>query len=130
MGLPLLERDVTRQVKDFLAWRGWRAVRMQRTVIPGAFQAGEPGMADYLFIRYLGGEPGAARVLWVEFKRKSGKLMPQQKQWAIEERARGAQVWTVSDLEQFQADYRRVFGGAMEYRDDPKQKTSTAGGPP
>jgi len=35
--LKLKERDVVKQVKDFLAWRGWRAVRMQRMILPGSF---------------------------------------------------------------------------------------------
>ena len=46
------EREVTHAVKHYLELRGWRAIRFQRTVVMGAFQAGEPGQADYLFVKY------------------------------------------------------------------------------
>jgi hypothetical protein len=79
----LLEREVTGQIRDFLKLRGWRPIRMQRTVVPGQFQTGEPGMADFLFLRYLPGscaKPagdflteriapcGLTLALWVEMK--------------------------------------------------------------
>jgi hypothetical protein len=108
----LLEADVTRQVKDFMQHRGWRALRMQRTVVPGAFQTGEPGIPDFLFLRYLQTEfGGLCCACWIELKRATrGKLSQQQKQWRDRERARGAVVLTASDIKEFHAEYYRLFG--------------------
>jgi len=109
--LKLLERHVSRQVRDFLEYRGWRAIRMQRTVIPGSFQTGEKGMADYLFVRYLPEvKPGCSLTLWVETKRPGGPLRKHQPEWHAEERLRGAQVWVVDDFDLFARNYERVWG--------------------
>ncbi len=104
--VKLLERDVTKQVKDFLESRGWRGVRMQRTIVRGQFQTGEPGMADFLFVHYLSGKH-----LWIEFKRPGdGRVSPVQKDWQHAERSRGAHVWVVDNLDEFEGDYEEVFG--------------------
>jgi|SRR5262245_7583625 len=120
MPLPLAERDVTRQVRDFLGYRGWRAVRMQRTVVPGAFQAGEAGMADFLFLYYLDQkipvgdwEPsneGFALAVWVEFKRRGAKAAEHQKAWIERERIRGGTVVVVDDYDKFVDWYVEHFG--------------------
>jgi hypothetical protein len=107
---PLKEREVVQQVKDFLQWRGWRAVRMQRTVIAGAFQAGEPGMPDYLFLHYLGGHEGSAIALWIEFKRPGGPLRAGQQEWHARELVRGGVVWVVEQLDDFMTLYNSHFG--------------------
>lgn len=104
----LLEREVTRQVRDFLKGHGWRPIRMQRTVMPGQFQTGEPGIADYLFLRYL--KPGLGAILWVELKRPGGKIRPQQREWALKECSRGARVWFVEDVAELESVYAREFG--------------------
>jgi hypothetical protein len=111
-GFPIkpLERDITRQVCDYLGYRGWRPIRMQRTVLPGSFQTGEPGQADYLFLRYETSQPGAALALWIEFKTPSGRLRKGQPEWHARERLRGGIVWTVSSLQTFEADYNTHFG--------------------
>jgi len=120
------EADVTAQVRSYLEAMGWRAIRMQRTVMKGQFQTGEPGMADCLFLRYpkRGGTGGICAHLWIEFK-APGKLAncicatkkPRQRctacdqfAWQTEERRRGAVVWQVDDYEQFCARYRLEFG--------------------
>lgn len=128
--MKLKESDVTQQVKDFLEYRGWRAIRLNRGLMQGAFggvvQFGEPGMADFLFIRYMQGnlEAGPALTLWVEFKAPGRRAQcrcqskrPRQRctacdqaKWREQERRRGALVWLVDDLDQFGAEYRRVFG--------------------
>lgn len=96
------ERDVARAVKDFMAAKGFRCVRMQRTVIPGSFQAGEPGIPDLLFLRYRDGA-----IVWCETKRPGGKRSDDQVKWHRNEVARypGAQVWTVSSLEDLVQDF-------------------------
>jgi hypothetical protein len=102
----LKERDVTRQVCDYLGFRGWRALRMQRTVLPGSFQTGEPGQADYLFLRYmLGGKPGSTLSLWIEFKAPGGRLRKGQAEWHVRERLRGGLVWVVGSFEAFEEAY-------------------------
>jgi hypothetical protein len=108
--LKLLEQDVARQVRDYLAFRGWRPLRMQRTVLPGSFQTGEPGQADYLFLRYLtDAKPGSTLALWVEFKSPAGRLRKGQPEWHTRERLRGGLVWVVDSFEDFEESYRREF---------------------
>lgn len=108
--LKLLERHVVGQVRDFLELHGWRPIRMQQTVVAGAFRAGEPGQADYLFLHYLGGRPGAAAALWVEFKCPDGRLGRNQPEWHEREWARGGLVWTVDDFDRFRVEYEAHFG--------------------
>src|SRR5262249_15414943 len=119
----LNEAQVTSQVKGFLESHGWRAVRNQRTVVAGAFQSGEPGMPDFLFLRYL--ENGVCLALWIELKAKSDRracrcsqivgtrrrcTVCDQKAWRERERARGAKVWRVDDIEVFIRDYDEFYG--------------------
>jgi len=109
---PLKEREVVRQVKDFLQWRGWRPIRMQRTIIPGAFQTAESGCPDYLFLRYETGNydrTGAALALWIEFKRPGGPMRAGQAEWHERERIRGAAVWVVEELDDFMTLYNQHF---------------------
>jgi hypothetical protein len=83
---------------------------MQRTVLPGSFQTGEPGQADYLFLRYLTGEkPGSTLALWIEFKAPNGRLRKGQPEWHARERLRGGLVWVVDSFEDFEESYRREF---------------------
>lgn len=107
----LLERQVTAQVKDYLLHRGWRPIRFQRTVVPGSFQAGEPGMPDFLFVRYLDCKVFCGTLsVWVEFKKPNGKLRDGQPQWHERERRRGGVVWVIDNFDSFLKDYERVFG--------------------
>ena len=107
----LLERQVTAQVRDYLKARGWRAIRNQVTVLPGAFQTGTRGMPDFTFLRYLDCKvPAAALCLWIEVKRPSGKLSEAQVEWHSKERLLGGTVWTVDDFDWFVGEYERAFG--------------------
>jgi hypothetical protein len=128
---PLLESDITKQVKDFMLARGWRAIRNQRTVVPGQFSSCEPGTPDFTFLRYVGTRdyPSLALVLWVELKRKDarGKTVTakcrcatktakqrctfhDQLNWRERER-RGGVVWTsVDDIEWFIEQYQIHYG--------------------
>jgi hypothetical protein len=114
----LREREVTKQIVDFLRWRGWRPVRMMRTVVPGQFQAGEPGMPDFFFVKYLdaaredtGKKTGRCYCMWIEMKRSSrGKLSEAQRKWRERERGRGALVTLADDIDFFSAWYQEKFG--------------------
>ncbi len=101
------EARVTREVKAFLRRRGWRAIRMQRMALPGQFSSGEPGIPDYLFLRY--GERGVAVALWIEFKAPGHRLGPKQIEWRARERDRGAEVAVVDDPAFFMGWYERQF---------------------
>ncbi len=123
--MKLLEKDVAKQIKDFLAAKGWRCVRTQFAHTPGMFSTGEPGMADYLFLRYMPAEAAPARCLamWVEVKgpndqrtcrcrageKKICKVC-RQKAWHDRERQRGALVWELSALNRLLVEYEREFG--------------------
>jgi len=123
--MGLLEKDVVKQVKDFLELRGWRAVRTQFAATPGMFSTGEPGMADYLFLRYMPAEAAPARCLaaWVEVKSPNDKRRCEcragdkkvckqcrQTRWQERERQRGAFVLVTSNIDRFADEYEKVFG--------------------
>jgi hypothetical protein len=78
---------------------------------------GEPGMPDYLYIRYAwigcnksgqfeGWHREDAQVLWIEFKKPGEKPRPDQLAWHEAERARGALVLVVNDIDAFRVWYR------------------------
>lgn len=114
--LRLKEREVTRQVRDYLQWHKWRALRNQSAVSTnqagGVFRSGEKGMPDYLFLYYFQHQPyaGTCVHLWVEVKREGQPLDPAQIKWQVEEIARGGIVWTVDSYERFVKRYQLVFG--------------------
>ncbi len=128
--LPLLsESDITKQVRDFLTAKGWRPLRMQRTVMAGQFSTCEPGTADFLFVYYLRSKNlpiGTSLNLWVELKKPKSRMrckclenrgtkkrctMCDQKNWRERERAMGAVVWhSVDDLSWFMDTYEVTFG--------------------
>jgi len=103
----LLEREVTGQIREFMKLKGWRPVRMQRTVMPGQFQTGEPGIPDFVFLWYI--KRGIAACLWVELKRPGGKLREKQVEWIGREQKRGAEVWVVEDFDTFHQRYYGEF---------------------
>lgn len=113
-GFQLAEREVSRQVSDFLEWNGWRRIRNQSGVATNAggstFRFGEKGIPDLLFLRYVPERPGAALVLWVETKRAKGKLSPDQVKWQDEERLRGALIVNVYDFQTFSEWYQSTLG--------------------
>lgn len=121
--MKVYESDISALVRDFLQFRGWRAIRMQRTVIPGSFQTAEPGMPDFLFVRYL--KDGAGLLLWIELKRPGDRrtcrcvanlgsrrrcTVCDQKNWREREHKLGARVWRVDNAESFAAEYDRHYG--------------------
>ncbi len=113
------EREVTKAVKHYLELRGWRPMRCQRTVVGGAFQSGEPGQPDFMFLKYDTEplhSPGNAKVIFIEFKSPSGHLGPKQEEWIARERQRGAVVLVVDNAEEFVKYYERAFGVAGQMR--------------
>jgi len=116
----LKERDVAKQVSDFLEFRGWRRLRNQvglATNMGGhTIRFGEKGMADLLFLLYLPQQSPTgeciphAMVMWLETKRKGGKLSLDQTVWQAAERARGALVLNVDHFEIFAAWYDVQLG--------------------
>ena len=129
MPMKLTERDVTRQVRDFLEAHGWRAVRMQVAriaTVSGGFEVGELGMPDYLFLRYEADIPDLAleshvdfqpdslpavcQALWVEVKALGKRLSPAQVAWHQAERWRGATIVVADDLDEFQRWYKSEIG--------------------
>ena len=110
--LKLRESDVVRQVLDFLMFRHWRPIRNQRTIVPKKFQTGEPGMADFLFVKYAGepDAPGLSLTLWIEFKSQDGRVSSEQSAWLARERERGGLAWIVDDFDEFGRKYAEAFG--------------------
>lgn len=108
----LLERDTSKQVRDFMIAKGWRVFRVQRVLIPGAFATGEKGMPDFTFVRYLkqGKYPALTCTLYVEMKREKGGVVgPHQVKWKKLEEERGGIVWTVDSFTLFVNRYDREF---------------------
>lgn len=107
----LLERDITRQVCDFLKYRGWRLLRHNVTKLPIKGQwvsFGEEGIPDYSAIYYLRNH--AALVIWLEFKRqKGGRLGDAQHAWAEKEGRLGATVLKINNFREFEQFYRDQF---------------------
>lgn len=104
--LQLRERDVSRQIRDFLSFRGWRVLRNNvggtRDQTGNYVPFGEPGMADLLALYYFPkDQPGAAASLWVEVKQAGARLRPNQVTWHAAELARGAIVVVADDFEKF-----------------------------
>lgn len=122
----LTEAQIVRQVRDFLEYRGWRALRMQSALVGrpqgGAFRVGEKGMADYLFLLYRNWDVGgqdplswcSALVVWIEFKRPGKTPTPDQTQWMVEETARGAHVLTVSNFGDFADWYQNMIARRLD----------------
>lgn len=110
----LLEREIQKQIKDFLRWRGWRIVRHQVTVAStgaSTFSVGEKGMCDLQAIYYFTDQlPGLTLTLWVETKRLRKKLQPHQEEWKQHEEARGAIVWKADHIGEFMEKYEQMFG--------------------
>lgn len=103
----LCERDITQTVREYLELRGWRPVRINA----GPF--GKSGMPDYLFLHYSRGEH-----LWIEFKSAHGRLGAHQRRWIDEERARGANVEVVNDIDAFFKWYEQIYGVEGQMRLD------------
>lgn len=109
----ILEKQVTKQGRDFFEYRGWRAIRMQSGMMASAggsvVTIGEKGIPDFLFLHYLDKPAGACLYVWVEFKAPGKNLRTDQIKWHRAERLRGGMVWVIDNLEQLETIYYKVF---------------------
>ncbi len=91
------EKHIQETCSAFLALDGWRRVRTDLAHLRG-MGVQERGMADDLYIRYIAGSDVhhtaesrmSCYVLWIEWKRRTGKVAANQHAWHAAERARGA----------------------------------------
>lgn len=95
------ERSIQEACSSLLALDGWRRIKTDLGHLRG-MGVQERGMADDFFVRYLGpireevytgdwdGTRVATNILWVEWKRKTGKAMQHQLDWHQAERFLGA----------------------------------------
>lgn len=133
MAKPLSEAHIERQITDFLGLDGWRALKTDPCSDKSRGKGfGAIGMADVLYIRYRDPavnirsfpsvlpltvpEISSSQVMWVEHKRRGGRVSMEQKTWHRAERARGALVVVATEdfapsLEGFQNWYR--FNGLV-----------------
>lgn len=114
------ERQIQDACNQLMELDGWRVIHTDPRYLRG-LGVQEKGIADELYVRYL---PPAklqrvprpdevkaqAEVLWVEFKRRTGKAMAHQRAWHDAERARGALTWIAgidftASVEGFKAHY-------------------------
>lgn len=79
----------------------------------GTVTFGEPGMPDWLFIRYKRHQPAAAQAFWIEFKSPTDRrgcicrtkaprkrcTVCDQQTWRINEEVRGGLVLRIESLE-------------------------------
>lgn len=96
------EAHVQQTVTDLLVADGWRAIRTDPVSDRGRGKGfGELGMPDYLYIRYWDLSGPESDVLWIEFKALGKKPKPRQAAWHVAERARGATVLVIDDIDFF-----------------------------
>lgn len=125
--IVLSEKDVDKQISDFMAHRGWRRIRNNVGMMQGAgghpVVFGERGMCDLTFLRYFAEPYSGALVLWVETKKPGASLscrcrpgdknpcrMCNQANWRQRERERGGVCWVVDNFSEFEALYTQRYG--------------------
>lgn len=83
----MLERDVLRQVKDYLKIKGWRVIRLQQGPLC------ERGLPDLMILK-------DGKWICLEVKSSKGKLSPYQEQFRRDiQDHKGTYLW-VSSLDQ------------------------------
>lgn len=120
------ERQIQDACSQLMELDDWRVIHTDPRYLRG-LGVQEKGIADECYVRYLANDrlelqtelgpvliavlkPPAAEVLWVEFKRRTGKAMAHQRAWHDAERARGALTWIAgidftASVEGFKAHY-------------------------
>jgi hypothetical protein len=116
--LKLSERVVTKQIRDFMVYHGWRAIRLQSGLFArpdgklcSRVHVGEKGMPDYLFLKSHPRYFGAAYCVFVELKAEGKTVEPGSAQdlWAAEALRDGFEVICANSLEDYIAAYRSRF---------------------
>lgn len=114
------ERQIQEASNQLMELDGWRVIHTDPRYLRG-LGVQEKGIADECYVRYLFPPKrkevarsdkikAQAEVLWVEFKRRTGKAMAHQRAWHDAERARGALTWIAgidftASVEGFKAHY-------------------------
>jgi Holliday junction resolvase len=83
----MLERDVLRQVKDYLHIKGWRVFRIHQSL------GSHKGFSDLVAIR-------KGKTVFIEVKATGGKLSHFQERFREELQAEDIPYWVISDLDQ------------------------------
>lgn len=97
--LALKERDVAKQIRDFLELRRWRRVRMNAIRMPGV--SSEMGAPDELWIRYNTLDLGIVDLFWLETKAPGRTPSVAQLEWHTREKIRGAMVCVADSFPSF-----------------------------
>jgi hypothetical protein len=120
------EKDVEKQIRDFLAFRGWKVIKTDviraGKTKRGYIRAGEIGQADTVCIRPAndGSHAAAGQIFFAELKRIGARTKPKRREsqaaWAAEMRARGFICYHAPDglddaFAHFEAFYRETFPG-------------------
>lgn len=109
--LAIRERDIQRQVCDYLRAHGWYVLRLNvfrgRLEQGGWIEQGEVGMADVLAMRswcwdnfFMNPMMELCRVLFLEIKTPRGRLSVAQSNWHAWARKQGFRVETIRSLEE------------------------------
>lgn len=103
MDLTLSEKEVTRQIVDYMLSNRWYPIRMNSGLVSTPdgrrIKVGQAGVPDYIFIR-------ATDYVLVEMKRPGGSLSPAQKDWHRYAEIAGFPVIVADGLGTFIAAYR------------------------
>lgn len=108
----LLERDVTKQVVDYLKLKSWILLRLHSGTVRGKTGGGfirlnSPGTADWIAIR---GKP-KHQILFLEMKRENGGVVSaQQMSVALQYESQGIPTAVVSNLDDFKKWYEESYG--------------------
>lgn len=113
--LTLSEAEVSRQVIDYMHAQHWYCMRLQSGLLqrPGATKSRirltEPGTADWCCLRP--NYDGSVECMFIEMKRKGGKLSDVQVSWQASMSQRGFHIKVVDDFSAFEKWYRDSFYG-------------------
>lgn len=99
------EAQLQSAITQLLELDGWRCLRTDPVSDRQRGKGfGEVGMADCLYVRYgfythpsVPEDKAAAEVLWIEHKRKGGRVSEVQRRWHAIERSRGALTWIAGE---------------------------------
>ena len=83
----MLEREVLRQVRELLQWRGWKVYRIQQSM------GSHKGFSDLVAAKQ-------GRVVFIECKGSNGKLSYYQQKFRDELLEEKVPYWLISDIEQ------------------------------
>jgi hypothetical protein len=117
--VKLSEADVTKQVTDFLRFRGWTLIRLNSGLFntkdgKRTYQIGEKGQADWLALKavpILSGVLPLANVIFLELKAPGKKPRADQQKWLEAKRRDGFHATWTDSLDRF-IQWYQAGGGA------------------